>query len=176
VLLVRGLAALALGICAIVWPGITLLALVFLFGAFATIDGIASIMFGLRGEPNGTVWWTMVALGALAIIVGIIAFAWPELTLLAFLAIIAAFSILRGVLEIIAAVRLRKEIQGEWLLGLSGVLSIVFGGLLILWPEIGLVVVAWLMGAYMLALGTLAVFLALKLRRLCYSPALRGSA
>jgi uncharacterized membrane protein HdeD (DUF308 family) len=176
VLLVRGLAALALGICAIVWPGITLLALVFLFGAFATIDGIASIMFGLRAEPNGTVWWTMVALGALAIIVGIIAFAWPELTLLAFLAIIAAFSILRGVLEIIAAVRLRKEIQGEWLLGLSGVLSIVFGGLLILWPEIGLVVVAWLMGAYMLALGTLAVFLALKLRRLCYSPALRGSA
>jgi uncharacterized membrane protein HdeD (DUF308 family) len=176
ILLVRGLAAIALGVCAIVWPGITLLALVFLFGAFTTIDGVMSIWLGIRGEPDGSIWWAMILLGALAIIAGIIAFAWPGLTLLVFLAIIAASAIVRGVLEIVAAIMLRKEIKGEWLLALSGALSIVFGGLLIYRPDVGLVALALLFGAYTIALGILAVALSLKLRRLCHSPAIHGGA
>ena len=174
ILLVRGLAAIALGVCAIVWPGITLLALVFLFGAFTTIDGVMSISLGIRGEPDGGIWWAMILLGALAIVAGIIAFAWPGLTLLVFLAIIAASAIVRGVLEIVAAIRLRKEMKGEWLLALSGALSIVFGGLLIYRPDVGLVALAMLFGAYTIALGLLALALSLRLRRLCRSPAIHG--
>ncbi|MEX2307077.1 MAG: DUF308 domain-containing protein [Pirellulales bacterium] len=165
-LLVRGLAAIGLGVCAIVWPGITLLALAILFGVFATIDGVASIMLGIRGEPDGTVWWTMVALGVLAIIAGIIAFAWPGLTLLVLLTVVGVSAIVRGVFEIMAAIRLRKEIDDEWILGLSGALSVIFG-VLILWrPDVGLLAIALLIGAYMLALGSLAVALSLRLRRM----------
>jgi uncharacterized membrane protein HdeD (DUF308 family) len=174
--LVRGLAAIALALCAIVWPGITLLALVFIFAAFAIIDGAMSILIGIRGEADGSVWWTMVLLGVLSIAAGIIAFAWPELTLVVFLAIAAALAIVRGILEIVAAVRLRKEIQGEWLLALSGALSIVFGGLLIYRPDVGLVVLAILFGAYMMALGILSVALSLRLRNICHSLAVHGRA
>jgi uncharacterized membrane protein HdeD (DUF308 family) len=173
--LVRGLAAICLGLCAMVWPGITLLVLVFLFAAFTIIDGVTSIILGIRGEQDGSVWWTMVLLGVLAITAGIIAFAWPALTLLVLLAIIAASAIVRGVLEIFAAIRLRKEIKGEWLLALSGVLSIIFGGLLIYRPDVGLVALALLFGAYMMVLGLLAVALSLRLRNICHSMALHGS-
>ena len=82
VLMLRGLAAIALGICAIVWPGMTLLSLVFVFATFTIIDGIAAIVLGFRGEADGTVWWTMVMLGLLAIAAGVIAIAWPGITLL----------------------------------------------------------------------------------------------
>lgn len=166
VLLVRGLAAIALGICAIVWPGITLLALVYLFGAFTLIDGVASMMLGFHGEADGTIWWTMVVLGVLAVIAGIIAFAWPGLTLVALLVIVGVSAIVRGVFEVIAAIRLRKDIEDEWILGLSGGLSIVFGGLILWRPDVGLLAIALLIGAYMLALGALAVALSLRLRRM----------
>jgi uncharacterized membrane protein HdeD (DUF308 family) len=165
VLLLRGLAAIALGICAIVWPGITLLALAFLFGAFSLIDGVAAIVLGIRGEADGTVWWTMVLLGVLAAIAGIIAFAWPGLTLLVLVTIIGVSAIFRGVFEIMAAIRLRKVLDDEWILVVSGLISIVFG-MLILWrPDAGLLALALLIGAYMLALGTLAIALSLRLRR-----------
>jgi uncharacterized membrane protein HdeD (DUF308 family) len=166
VLLVRGLVAIALGISAIVWPSITLLALAFLFGAFSLIDGVMSLLLGIRGEPDGTIWWTMVLLGVLAVIAGIIAFAWPGLTLLVLVVIIGVSAIVRGVFEIMAAIRLRAVIDDEWILGLSGALSIIFG-VLILWrPDVGLLAIALLIGAYMLALGVLAIALSLRLRRM----------
>jgi uncharacterized membrane protein HdeD (DUF308 family) len=173
VLLIRGVCAIALGVCAVFWPGITLLALVILFSAFAVSDGVASIVLGIRGEPDGTTWWTMVVLGVLAIVAGVIAFFWPGITLLALLAIIAASAIVRGALEIAAAIALRKEIQGEWLLALSGVLSIIFGALIIYQPVAGLLAIAILIGAYMIAIGVLAVVLSLRLRRMCHVPVAR---
>jgi uncharacterized membrane protein HdeD (DUF308 family) len=164
VLLARGLAAIALGICAIVWPGITLLTLVLLFGIFSIIDGIAAIVLGFRGEADGTVWWTMVILGLLAVAAGIIAFAWPGLSLLVLATIIAASAIIRGVFEIYAAIRLRKELDDEWILGLSGAMSIIFGALIMFRPGAGLIAITLLIGAYMMALGVFAVALALRLR------------
>ena len=127
VLMVRGLAAIALGICAMVLPEVTLIALVFLFGTFTIIDGIAAILLGFRGEADGTVWWTMVILGLLAIAAGIAAFAWPGLTLLVLATIIAVSAIVRGTFEIYAAIALRKELDDEWILGLSGAMSVIFG-------------------------------------------------
>jgi uncharacterized membrane protein HdeD (DUF308 family) len=164
VLMARGLAAIALGICAIVWPGISLLSLVFVFGTFTIIDGIAAIVLGFRGEADGTVWWTMVTLGVLALAAGITAFAWPGLTLLILATIIAISAIVRGTFEIYAAIALRKELDDEWILGLSGLMSVIFGGLIMFRPNAGLIAITLLIGAYMLALGIFAVALSLRLR------------
>jgi uncharacterized membrane protein HdeD (DUF308 family) len=166
VLLLRGICAIAAGIVTIAWPGITLLALVTLFGIFALVDGAAGIVLGIRGEEDGTMWWTMIVLGVLSAGAGILAFAWPGMTALVLLAIIATSAIIRGVLEIIAAIRLRKDIDDEWVLGLSGLLSLAFGILLWVRPGEGALAVVLLIGAYMLALGVMAVALSLRLRRI----------
>jgi uncharacterized membrane protein HdeD (DUF308 family) len=164
VLMARGLAAIALGICAMVWPGVTLLSLVFLFGTFTIIDGVAAILLGFRGEADGTVWWTMVTLGVLAIAAGIAAFAWPGLTLIVLATIIAVSAIVRGAFEIYAAITLRKELDDEWILGLSGAMSVIFGALIMFRPGAGLIALTLLIGAYMLALGVFAIALSLRLR------------
>jgi uncharacterized membrane protein HdeD (DUF308 family) len=166
VLMLRGLAAIVLGIIAIAWPGITMVSLVFVFGIFSIMDGIFSVVLGIRGESDGTVWWTMVLLGVLAIAAGIIAFAWPGLTLLVLATIIAASAIVRGLFEIYAAIRLRHEIEDEWILGLSGLMSVLFGALIMFRPGAGLVAITLLIGAYMLAVGIFAVALALRLRKM----------
>jgi uncharacterized membrane protein HdeD (DUF308 family) len=166
VLLLRGLAAIALGVVAMMWPAIQLWAIALLFAAFALADGVASIVLGFKGESDGSVWWTMVLMGVLAVVAGIVALVAPITVLATLLGIIAAVAILRGVFEIVAAIRLRAHIDDEWVLGLSGVLSVLFGVLLISRPEEGLVAIAILMGAYMVALGSLAVALSLRLRRL----------
>jgi uncharacterized membrane protein HdeD (DUF308 family) len=164
VLMLRGLAAIALGICAIVWPGMTLLSLVFVFATFTIIDGVASIVLGFRGEADGTVWWTMVMLGLLAIAAGVFAIAWPGKTFLILAMIIGISAIVRGMFEIYAAIALRKELDDEWILGLSGFMSVLFGGLILFRPGAGLLAITLLIGAYMLALGVFAIALALRLR------------
>lgn len=166
VLLLRGICAMVAGILTIAWPEITLLALVILFAVFALVDGAAGIVLGIRGEEDGTVWWTMIILGLISVAAGIMALSWPGLTALVLLAIIAASAILRGIFEIITAIRLRKEIDDEWVLGLSGLLSLAFGILLWVAPGEGALAVVLLIGAYMLALGVMAVALSLRLRRL----------
>ncbi|HEX4414180.1 MAG TPA: DUF308 domain-containing protein [Lacipirellulaceae bacterium] len=164
VLMVRGIAAILFGICAIAWPGITLLYLVILFGIFSIVDGIAALILGFRGEADGTVWWTMVTLGVLAIAAGIAAFAWPGETLLILATIIAISAIVRGAFEIFAAITLRKELEDEWILGLSGAMSVIFGALIMFRPGAGLIALTLLIGAYMLALGVFAIALSLRLR------------
>jgi uncharacterized membrane protein HdeD (DUF308 family) len=165
VLLLRGICAIAAGIIAIMIPGIALATLVGLFAAFAIVDGIASIVLGIRGEPDGTYWWTMILFGVVAIGAGIGAFFYPKMVLAVLLAFVAWLAIFRGVIEIVAAVRLRKVLEDEWILGLSGALSILFGVLLLARPVAGLVVLALLMGAFMVAIGTMEIALALRLRK-----------
>jgi uncharacterized membrane protein HdeD (DUF308 family) len=165
VLLLRGIAFIVLGVIAMMWPGIPLTWLVWLFAAFCLIDGAASIVLGMRGEPNGTIWWTMIVLGVLAIAGAILAISMPGITLLLLLSIVAYLAILRGIFEIIAAIRLRKDIDDEWVLGLSGAASVLFGILLLSRPGAGLLVMAIMIGAYMTAIGMLTVALSLRLRR-----------
>src|SRR5688572_5810876 len=165
VMLLRGLAAILIGIIAMAWPQITLYSLALLFGVFSIIDGAFGIVLGIRGEADGTVWWTMVMLGVLALAAGIIAIVWPEVTWLALVTIIAASAIVRGAFEIYAAIRLRHEIDDEWILGFSGLMSIIFGLLIMYRPGAGLIAIALLIGAYMMALGIFGVALALRLRK-----------
>ena len=162
----RGVAAVLFGLMALIWPGITVIVLVALFGAYALVDGIIGLgtaVFG--GRERGRRGWLVVE-GIAGVLAGIFTFAWPGITALALLWLIAAWAIVTGVLEIVAAVRLRREIQGEWLLALSGVLSVLFGILLAVWPAAGVLSIVFLIGIYAIVFGVALVGLGLRLRRL----------
>src|SRR5215218_5701717 len=166
VLALRGLAAIVFGVLAFVWPDITLFALVLLFGAYMLVDGIFAIVAAVRAAGREARWWLLLIEGILGVLAGLVAFFWPGLTALALLYFIAAWAIVTGVLEIVAAIRLRREIEGEWALGLSGALSVIFGVLLIVSPApAGLLSLVWLVGAYAVASGVLLLILAIRVRR-----------
>ena len=163
-LALRGLAALGFGVMVFIWPGITLLALVTLFGAYALVDGILAILVAVRAAGRQQQWGAMLVEGVIGMLVAGLAFFWPALTVLALLYLIATWSILTGIFEIAAAIRLRREITGEWLLALGGTASILFGLLLIVLPGAGALAVLWLIGGYALVFGVLLLFLAFRLR------------
>jgi uncharacterized membrane protein HdeD (DUF308 family) len=165
-LALRGLVALFFGIAAFVWPGITLRVLVLLFGAYALVDGIFSIAAAVTATPKGVPWWALLVEGLAGIAVGVLTFAWPGITQLVLLYMIAAWALVTGVFEIVAAIRLRKEIRGEWALALAGVLSIILGVLLAIFPIEGLVGLAWTIGAYAIASGVILLALSFRLRKL----------
>ena len=162
---VRGVAAILFGILTFVVPGLTLTALVLLFGAFALVDGIFSIVAAVRGRVGDRAWWTLLLEGIVSVAAGVVTLLMLGLTALTLVYVIGAWAVVTGVLEIAAAVRLRRLITGEWWLTLSGVLSIVFGVLVMLAPGAGaLAMVLWI-GAYSIVFGALLLALAFRLRR-----------
>jgi uncharacterized membrane protein HdeD (DUF308 family) len=166
VLLLRGLAAIALGILIISWPGVTLLTLVILWALFALLDGVSGIILGIRGETDGTMWWTMLLLGVLGVGAAITAFIWPGMTAVILLWIIAWTAIIRGLFEIAAAIRLRKLIDNEWLLAISGLLSVVAGFVVLRNPAAGALAITFVIGGYMILLGIVAVVLSFRIKGL----------
>ena len=162
----RGVVAVVFGLLAMVWPGITLLALVALFAAYALVDGAVTLAAAFGPRRAGTSRGWLIVEGIAGVLAGILTFVWPDITALVLLWLIAAWAIVTGVLEVVAAVRLRKEITGEWLLALSGVLSVLFGILLVLWPATGALAVVLLIGAYAVVFGGVLIGLGLRLRRL----------
>jgi uncharacterized membrane protein HdeD (DUF308 family) len=176
VVALRGAAALVFGILALVWPGITVLVLVALFGAYALVDGIFALgtaIFG-RGATGGSRAWLVVE-GVAGIIAGILTFAWPGVTALVLLWLIALWAVVTGVLEIVAAIRLRRELRGEWMLILSGVISVLFGILLMVWPAAGALAVTVLIGLYAIVFGVVLLALSFRLRRLGHGGVATGS-
>jgi uncharacterized membrane protein HdeD (DUF308 family) len=163
----RGAAALIFGLVALIWPQITLLALVIVFGAYAVVDGVLALGSAITGGRTivGSRGWLAVE-GALGIIAGVVAFVWPGITALVLLWLIGFWALVTGILEIVAAVRLRREIRGEWMLVLSGALSVLFGILLLVWPASGALAVVFLIGLYAILFGVAFVVLGLRLRRL----------
>ena len=163
-LALRGLFAVLFGIAAFALPGITLGALVLLYGAYAFVDGVFAITAALVGRTEGVPWWALLVEGLFGIAVGVLTMFWPGITALALLFMISAWAVVTGVLEIVAAIRLRKEIQGEWLLALSGILSVLFGLALVVNPGAGALAVVWLIGAYAIVFGLLLIALGFRLR------------
>ena len=163
--LLRGLAAIVFGVLAWAWPGVTLVTLVLFWGAYALIDGVAALVGGWQTKDGGRPMWTVVLVGLVGIAAGIFTFVQPAVTAIALLMLIAVWAIVHGVFEISAAIRLRKEIRNEWLLILSGVLSVAFGVLMILNPGAGALAVLTLIGAFSIAYGALLVVLAFRLRK-----------
>jgi uncharacterized membrane protein HdeD (DUF308 family) len=164
VLALRGAAAVLFGLIAFLMPGVTLAALVLLFGAYSLIDGVFTIIAGIRAAERHERWWPFVLEGLLSIVVGLIAFLMPAAAAFALLFVVAAWAIITGVLRISAAIRLRKEIRGEWMLILNGALSVILGILIIVIPGAGLVTLIWWLGAYAVIWGITLIMLAFRLR------------
>jgi uncharacterized membrane protein HdeD (DUF308 family) len=161
-LALRGLAAVIFGVVAFLMPGAAATVLVMLFGAYALWDGIFGLVAAFRSQ--GSQRGALVLEGLVGIAAGIIALFWPGIAALSLLLLIAFWAIFTGVMEIVAAIRLRKEIEGEWLMMLSGVLSIVFGVLAITQPAAGILTVTLLISAYAIVFGILLIILGFRLR------------
>jgi uncharacterized membrane protein HdeD (DUF308 family) len=164
-LALRGFVGVLFGIVAFLWPGITLFALVCLFGAYAIVNGILSFVlayYAPKGYPRVS---SLIFGGILGIIAGVIAFLLPGITALGLVILVAAWAIATGIMEIVAAIRLRKEISNEWLLILAGIASVGFGIVVSLFPAAGALVLVWWIGAYALVFGVLLMILAFKLRK-----------
>ena len=161
----RGVAAVLFGVLAFVLPGITLAVLVIVFGAYALADGILALIAAYRIRDQGKPFWALVIVGLLGIAAGIVTFIWTAMTALLLLLFIAAWAIVMGIFQIIAAIRLRKEIQNEWLLGLSGVLSVLFGIIMFVQPGAGALALIWVIAAYAIVFGVLLIWLGLRLKK-----------
>ena len=164
-LALRGICAILLGLAAFVLPGVTLAVLVALFGAYAVVDGVLAVIAGVRAAERHERWWSLILKGLAGIVAGVLAFVWPALTALALLYLIAGWAIVTGVLEIVAAVHLHRA-HGEWLLILNGVLSILFGLFVIVWPGAGVLTLLWMIGVYAIVFGAVLLVLAFRLRNL----------
>jgi uncharacterized membrane protein HdeD (DUF308 family) len=160
----RGVAAIIFGILAFAWPGITLLTLVLFWGAFALVDGVLAIAAAIKGGNPMPRWW-LVIVGLAGIIAGALTFMVPGLTALVLVTFIAVWAIVLGVMEIYGAIKLRKEIEGEWFLILNGALSIAFGILLLWRPGIGAITLVYIIGAYAIILGVIYLMFGFKLRK-----------
>jgi uncharacterized membrane protein HdeD (DUF308 family) len=166
VIALRGVLALLFGVLAFSQPAITLVALVWLWGAYAFVDGVFTLFASVRAAEEGRSWGMLLLEGICGLAAGIIAFAWTDITAVALLYLMAFWAIVTGLFEIAAAVGLRKIIEGEWLLGLSGVLSLVLGVMLIANPGAGLVATVWLIGVYAVLFGITLLALAFRLKSL----------
>jgi uncharacterized membrane protein HdeD (DUF308 family) len=165
----RGLLAILFGILALVLPGVTVIVLIALFGAYVLIDGIVAIYLAFRGRANNRNWGWLLVEGIAGVLIGIITFRWPGVTTFVLLAFIAAWAIITGVMEIFEAIELRRVIDNEWLLILSGAASVLFGVLLLLFPSGGALALVWLIGIFALIFGILLLVLSWRLRGMAQS-------
>jgi uncharacterized membrane protein HdeD (DUF308 family) len=173
--MLRGVAAIVFGVLAFVSPGATLFVLAIFWGAWAFADGVLALVTAYRVRDNGRTHWPMVLIGLLGIAAGVVTFVSPGLTAIALLMFIAAWAIIMGVLQVVVAIRLRKEIEGEWLLALSGIISVIFGALMMARPGAGALAVIYLIGTWSVLFGLLLVTVAFRLKGLAGGAPMRAS-
>ena len=164
VLMLRGILAVAFGVLTWMQPGITLAALVMLFGIYVLADGVLGVWTAIAGRKELDHWIALLLWGLIGVGVGIMTFLAPGLTALMLLFYIAIWAIATGIVQIIAAIRLRKEIEGEWLLGLGGLVSLAFGVILVSRPGAGALAVLSIIAIYAVIFGVILVILAFKAR------------
>lgn len=167
VFIVRGIAAIIFGIAAFVWPDATLVALVWIFGAYLLVDGVASIASLITGNPvarrNG---WPVLLSGILSIGLGVASFVATDTMALSLLFIVAFWAIVVGTLQIVGAIYLRREIEGEIWLVLNGIVTVIFGVLLIAFPAGGLLSLVWLVAFWAIVSGVMNLRFAFRLREI----------
>ena len=164
-LMLRGLFAVLFGLAALLWPGLTLLVLLYLFAAYALVDGVFAIVAAFRPSARHTRGWWLLAEAVIGILTGLVTLFLPGITAIVLLYVIAAWFMFTGIVRTIAAISLRRQIENEWLMISSGVLSVVFGIVLAVLPGVGLLSLAWLIGIYALVIGILLIALGLRARR-----------
>jgi uncharacterized membrane protein HdeD (DUF308 family) len=160
----RGLLAILFGAAAFIWPGLTWLVLILMFGVYAILDGIFAMVSGVSQSRYSPRWWVFLVEGFISLIAGVIVLLQPGLAGFALVIVIAVWAVLTGIMEIIAAIRLRREIRNEWMLGFGGFLSIMLGLLMLFQPAAGGLVITLMVGAYALIFGMLLLALSFRLR------------
>jgi uncharacterized membrane protein HdeD (DUF308 family) len=165
-LLLRGIVAIVFGVLAFAWPGMTLTTLVLFFGAYVFVNGAILIMNAIGSRKQKDDWWVLLIEGLLGVGVGIMTAFAPGITGVALLLYIAAWALAAGVLEIVAAIRLRKVVSGEWWLAVGGVMSIIFALLLMRFPAAGALSAIWLIGTYAILFGAILIVLGFKVHTL----------
>ena len=160
----RGVLAIVFGVLALISPASTKLALVLLFGAFAFADGMFAVTTGIAARAYFERWWAILLEGIAGIVIGVLTFFWPQITALVLLYFIAAWAVTTGIFEIVAAIEFRHVISGEWVMILAGLLSVLLGSLLFVFPGAGMVSVVWLIGMYAIAAGIMEMIFAFRLR------------
>jgi len=163
-LLLRGIAAIVFGVLAFVWPGLTLVTLVLFYGAFALVDGVIALVAAFTGGAKPLPTWWLVVVGLLGIAAGIATFVMPGITAILLVLFMGVWALVHGIFEIIGAIQLRKEIDNEWMLILSGVVSVLFGIIVLIAPGAGALGLIWAIAAYSIVFGISFVALALRLR------------
>ena len=163
---IRGIAGIVFGVIAFAYPGLALATLVLLFGAWVLIDGVFRIVGATAGRASDPDWGFHLIIGILGIVVGVLTFRAPGITTLALIIYIAAWALMIGAAEIALAIKLRREIKGEWFLILMGLASIIFAVLLLWNPGPGAVALLWLIASYAIVFGVLAIFFGFRLRSL----------
>lgn len=157
----RGVLAIIFGVLAYLWPGLTAIALVFMFGAYAVFDGVITLAASFRSRATNSRWWLGLLEGIVSIIAGIVAFVYPTPTAIALVFVIAIWAVITGILEIAAAIRFRDEIKGEWALALTGLVSIILGVVLFTNPGAGVLGVTWAIAGYAIVFGILMIYMAI---------------
>jgi uncharacterized membrane protein HdeD (DUF308 family) len=165
-LLLRGLAAIAFGILAFFWPGLTLMTLILLWGVYALCDGVFALGAAIfaKGDDMAPRWWLALA-GIISILAGVVTFLYPGMTALILLMFIAAWAIIIGLLQIWGAIEWRKLLDVAWLLALNGVLAMAFGAILFARPGAGAVALVWMIGWFAVVFGCLNVALSFRLKK-----------
>ncbi|RAJ02539.1 uncharacterized membrane protein HdeD (DUF308 family) [Chitinophaga skermanii] len=161
----RGVFAIIFGLIAFFWPGITLTILTIFLGAYLLVDGIFTFIYAFQVKKQESQWWVYLLEGLLGVAAGILILSWPGITALYIVFLVAFWAIVTGILEIIAAIRLRKVINNEWMLILAGILSIIFGVLIFSQPITGAVVIAWWIGIYAILFGVMLISVGVKLNK-----------
>src|SRR4029078_1216683 len=154
VLLLRGIAAIVFGVLAFAWPGLTLVTLVLLYGAFALVGGVLSLTAPFSGSPKPIPTWWLIVVGLLGIGAGVVTFLWPGINAVLLVMFIGAWGVGHGVFESIGAVQLRKEIDNEWMLILGGLLSVLFGVVVLIAPGPGAVGLVWAIATHSIIFRT----------------------
>jgi uncharacterized membrane protein HdeD (DUF308 family) len=169
----QGALALTFGILALVWPGATLIVLVAFFAAWALIGGGASVIAAIQHRRTDDGWWLVLLLGLVSLAAGVVAVFNPAITILVLVLVMGVNALITGVLQIVMAIRLRKEIDREWMLALAGAVSVLFGVLVFLFPAAGALAMVWLVSFYATVTGILLLALAFKARKWTRTDTLR---
>jgi uncharacterized membrane protein HdeD (DUF308 family) len=162
--ILRGVLAIAFGIIAFVAPPVTIAALVLLFGAWALVDGVFHIAGAIQDRARNRSFWLAILEGVVSVIAGVLALLFPDLAAASLLLLISAWSIVTGIVEVFLAIGLREQISGELWLAIGGILSILFGVLLFLFPVSGAITIVWIIGAFAIAFGVSMIALGWRLR------------
>ena len=161
-----GIFSIIIGLVAIIWPSVTFTVLVVLLGVYAFVSGLFTVLVGAVWPPGWGLRWLMVLEGVLGIVVGVLIFLRPESAAIALIYLIAAWAIITGILQIVQALRLRRVIDGEWALIVGGLVSVIFGALLAIWPKESLIALVWIFGVFAVAFGVMQLVMANRVRRM----------